>query len=231
MIELEHVSKRYNEGQPNELRAVDDVHLTLPLGQVVVLQGPSGSGKTTLLTLIGGLARPTEGRIRLNGEAVSGLPEHHLAELRRRCFGFVFQRFHLITGLGARDNVMLPAYPLGLPYAELVRRADAVMQRLSIAHRAQARVEQLSGGEMQRVAIARALINGPTVLLADEPTASLDSHLAGQFLDIVAALKAGGTTLVIATHDPRITTAPVVDRVLQMRDGRIEGVADGAPPC
>ena len=227
MIDIEHVTKRYHEGQPNEVVAVRDLSLALPMGRVSVLQGPSGSGKTTLLSLIGGVARPTEGRIRLNGEPISGLPEHHLAEVRRRCFGIVFQRFNLISGLSALDNVMLPAYPLGLPHRELVARAQAVMARLSIQHRARTGVELLSGGEMQRVAIARALINGPTVLIADEPTASLDTRLAGQFLDIVAGLAAEGTTIVIATHDPRIIEAPVVGKVVRMVDGQIVD----ADPC
>jgi putative ABC transport system ATP-binding protein len=231
MIELEHVTKRFHEGQPNELTAVREVSLTLPLGQVSVLQGPSGSGKTTLLTLIGCVARPTEGRIRLSGEQLSGLPEHHLAEVRRRCFGIVFQRFNLIQGLSALDNVMLPAYPLGLPHRILVERAHAVMQRLSIAHRADAPVELLSGGEMQRVAIARALINAPTVLIADEPTASLDSRLAAQFLDIVAGLKAEGTTLIIASHDPRVIEAQVVDRVVRMMDGQLEAPMQQGTAC
>ena len=231
MIELEHVTKRFHEGQPNELVAVRDVTLTLPLGQVSVLQGPSGSGKTTLLTLIGCVARPTEGRIRLNGEPLSGLPEHHLAQVRRRCFGIVFQRFNLIPGLSALDNVMLPAYPLGLPHRMLTDRAHNVMQRLSIDHRASARVELLSGGEMQRVAIARALINSPPVLIADEPTASLDSHLAAQFLEIVAQLKAEGTTLIIASHDPRVVESPQVDRVVRMVDGRTDSAVQEPSGC
>ncbi|WP_374408694.1 ABC transporter ATP-binding protein [Hydrogenophaga sp.] len=225
MIELDNVTKRYHEGQPNELVAVRNVSLTLPLGQVTVLQGASGSGKTTLLTLIGCVARPTEGRIRFNGDMLSALPEHHMAEMRRRRFGFVFQRFNLINGLSALDNVMLPAYPMGLPHRVLLERAQTVMERLSIGHRAGTRVELLSGGEMQRVAIARALVNAPPVLIADEPTASLDSHLTGQFLDIVARLKADGTTLIIASHDPRVFDSPVVDRVVHMADGQVLGDA------
>lgn len=225
MIELEHVGKRYHEGLPHALWAVRDVSLTLPAHQVIVLQGASGSGKTTLLTLIACMARPTEGRIRLDGELISALPEHHMAEMRRRRFGFVFQRFNLITGLSALDNVMLPAYPLGLPRRRLIERARAVLERMAIAHRAGSRVEMLSGGEMQRVAIARALINDPAILIADEPTASLDGPLTQQWLDIVATLKAQGTTLLIASHDPRVFDAPVVDRVVRMADGRVLGAA------
>ncbi len=227
MIQLDHVTKRFHEGQPNEVVAVHDVSLTLARGCVSVLEGPSGSGKTTLLTLIGCAARPTEGRVRLAGELLSSMPEHHLARARRQHFGFVFQRFNLIPGMTALQNVMVPAYPKGLPYRKLVDRANEVMQRLSIDHRVGTRVELLSGGEMQRVAIARALINDPPILIADEPTANLDSALAAQFLDILAALKPVGKTIVIATHDRRIIDSPVVDRVVGMIDGRLRGPA----PC
>ena len=229
MIELTQVSKRFHEGQPNEVVAVRDVSLRLQPGGVTVLQGPSGSGKTTLLTLIGCLARPTEGRVRLQGRLLSGLPEAHLAQVRRQTFGFVFQRFNLIQGLSTLDNVMLPAYPMGPPHAELVGRARAVLAELGLAAREATRVELLSGGEMQRTAIARALINDPAIVIADEPTANLDSALTQQFLDIVATLKARGKTLILSSHDPRITGAPVVDRVVQMADGRVLEHGGAAP--
>ncbi|MDP1899039.1 MAG: ABC transporter ATP-binding protein [Rubrivivax sp.] len=223
MLELTQVTKLYNEGQPNELAAVREVSLTIATGEVTVLEGPSGSGKTTLLTLIGCLARPTHGRVVLDGRPLSGLPEPHLAQVRRQTFGFAFQRFNLITGLSALHNVMLPAYPLGLPHAQLVARAREVMARLGIAHREATRVELLSGGEMQRTAIARALINDPAIVIADEPTANLDSQLATQFLEIMATLKARGKTIVMSSHDPRITRAALVDRVVTLADGRVVG--------
>jgi putative ABC transport system ATP-binding protein len=219
MLELTHVTKLYHEGQPNEVAAVRGVSLCLPLGKVTVLEGPSGSGKTSLLTLMGCLARPTSGRVVLQGEVLSGLPEQHLAQVRRKTFGFAFQRFNLLPGMSVLNNVMLPAYPLGLPYAELVARAQAVLVQLGIAHRAAFPVELLSGGEMQRTAIARALVNDPAIVIADEPTANLDAALTAQFLDIVAALKAGGKTVILSSHDPRITRAPVMDRVVAMADG------------
>ena len=219
MLELIEVTKLYHEGQPNEVAAVRDVNLCLQLGKVTVLEGPSGSGKTSLLTLMGCLARPTSGRVVLQGEVLSGLPEQHLAQVRRKTFGFAFQRFNLLPGLSVLNNVMLPAYPLGLPYAELVARAQAVLVQLGIAHRAAFAVELLSGGEMQRTAIARALVNDPAIVIADEPTANLDAALTAQFLDIVAALKAGGKTVILSSHDPRITRASVVDRVVAMADG------------
>ncbi len=221
MLELTKVTKLYHEGQPNQVAAVSEVDLDLHLGAVTVLEGPSGSGKTSLLTLIGCLARPTSGRVVLNGEALSGLPEQHLAQVRRKTFGFAFQRFNLIAGLSVLHNVMLPAYPLGLPYAVLVARAQDVMAQLDIGHRSAFKVELLSGGEMQRTAIARALINDPAIVIADEPTANLDAALTAQFLDIVVQLKANGKTVVMSSHDPRITRSAVVDRVVNMADGRI----------
>ncbi len=225
MLELTQVTKLYHEGQPNQLAAVSEVDLCLQMGAVTVLEGPSGSGKTSLLTLIGCLARPTSGRVALHGEALSGLPEQHLAQVRRKTFGFAFQRFNLIPGLSVLDNVMLPAYPLGLPYAKLVARAQGVMAQLGIGHRATFKVELLSGGEMQRTAIARALINDPAIVIADEPTANLDAALTTQFLDILASLKASGKTIIMSSHDPRITRSAVVDRVVTLADGRIVGAA------
>ena len=220
-IELAGLGKVYHEGEPNAFTALSDIDLVIDSGRITVLQGPSGSGKTTLLTLAGCLARPTSGRVRLDGEVVSGLPERFTAELRRKRFGFVFQQFNLIAGLSVRDNVMLPAYPTGIGQRALVARADALLARLDLARRAHARVESLSGGEQQRVAIARALINDPPVFIADEPTANLDSALSAAFLDVVAALRAEGRTVVLSSHDPRICASPLIDRVVRLADGRV----------
>jgi putative ABC transport system ATP-binding protein len=220
-IELAGIGKVYHEGEPNAFTALSDIDLVIDSGRITVLQGPSGSGKTTLLTLAGCLARPTSGRVRLDGEVVSGLPERFTAELRRKRFGFVFQQFNLIAGLSVRDNVMLPAYPTGIGQRALVARADVLLARLDLARRAHARVESLSGGEQQRVAIARALINDPPVFIADEPTANLDSALSAAFLDVVAALRAEGRTVVLSSHDPRICASPLIDRVVRLADGRV----------
>ncbi|MDD5364876.1 MAG: ABC transporter ATP-binding protein [Gallionellaceae bacterium] len=224
MIELAAVTKTFNAGRPNEYQALRGVDLAIEAGRVTALRGPSGSGKTTLLTLIGCLARPSSGRVRLAGEDISALPERFLAELRLRRFGFVFQRFNLIPGLSALDNILLPAYPLGLPYHELRARADTLMASLEIDHRAATRVDWLSGGEVQRVAIARALINDPPVIIADEPTAHLDSRLSLEFLALLGRLKEAGKTVVIASHDPLVFETGLPDRVADLRDGRIVGV-------
>lgn len=223
MIELTGITKIYDETRPNRVEALRGVDLVLADRALTVLHGPSGSGKTTLLTLIGCLARPTVGRVRLDGEIVSGLPERFLTEVRRRTFGFVFQKFNLIRGLTALDNVMLPAYPLGLPHAELRTRALELLDHFGLLGRVGLAVENLSGGEAQRVAIARALINDPAVIVADEPTANLDGARVEQFLAIAAELKARGKTVIVTSHDPRIIEAAIVDRRVGMADGRIVG--------
>ncbi|WP_333822322.1 ABC transporter ATP-binding protein [Pinisolibacter sp.] len=221
MIELTGVTKVYDQDKPTRVDAVRGVDLTIDDGRVTVLAGPSGSGKTTLLTVIGCLARPTTGRVTIDGDLVSGLPERFLTEVRRKTFGFVFQRFNLIRGMSALDNVMLPAYPTGIAHAALRDRALALLDHFGLADRSRAVVETLSGGESQRVAIARALINDPAVVIADEPTASLDGARVEQFLTIAADLKAQGKTVLITSHDPRITRAALVDRLVAMADGRI----------
>ena len=221
MIELNDIHKAFNQGQSNEYWALNGVSLTIAGRQVTALSGPSGSGKTTLLTLLGCLARPTRGRVRLREQDVSGLPERFLTDIRRRTFGFVFQQFNLVRGLSALDNVMLPAYPLGLPYGQLREKAENQLAGLDLGHRRGARVEWLSGGEQQRVAIARALINDPEVIIADEPTANLDTALSRQFLDILGRLVAEGRTVILTSHDPLVVESSVVDRVVRLRDGQL----------
>jgi len=221
MIELVDVRKAFNQGQHNELWAVRGITLNLDGSRAAVLRGPSGSGKTTLLTLIGCLARPTSGRVRLQGRDVSGMTERFLTGLRRQTFGFVFQQFNLVRGLTVEENVMLPAYPLGTPRPELRRRVGALLEALDLASHAQARAEWLSGGQAQRAAIARALVNDPAVVLADEPTANLDTELSRRFLDIVRDLKGQGKTLIMTSHDPLLCQAAEVDRVIDMRDGHL----------
>lgn len=226
MLELANIRKVFNQGQHNEYWALKGIDLDIPPARVSVLKGPSGSGKTTLLTILGGLARPTEGRVRLNGEDISGLPERFLTEIRRRTFGFIFQQFNLIRGLSAIENIILPGYPGGTPRAQLLARAEALLADLQLAHRRDARVEWLSGGEQQRVAICRALINDPAVLVADEPTANLDSTLSTEFLVILHRLAESGRTVILTSHDPLVVESAVVDRVYSLRDGQLIEVVD-----
>ena len=226
MLELANIRKVFNQGQHNEYWALKGIDLEIPPARVSVLKGPSGSGKTTLLTILGCLARPTEGRVRLNGEDISGLPERFLTEIRRRTFGFIFQQFNLIRGLSAVENIILPGYPGGTPRAQLLARAEALLADLQLAHRRDAKVEWLSGGEQQRVAICRALINDPEVLVADEPTANLDSTLSAEFLAILRRLAEAGRTVILTSHDPLVVESEVVDRVYSLRDGQLIEVVD-----
>lgn len=242
MIQLLDIKKGFNLGKANEFIAVNGVTLSLEPNRITVLKGPSGSGKTTLLSLIGCMARPTSGRIYLQGFSlalsglpetgdnslleVTSLPERFLTEIRRRTFGFIFQQFHLIKGITVLENVMLPSYPLGEKHGSVKKRAMDLLDLFNLANRASARVEWLSGGEAQRVAIARALMNDPPVIIADEPTAHLDSKLSREFMTIMADLKGQGKTGIIASHDPLVFEAPMVDRVIAIRDGRIDGAPE-----
>lgn len=221
MIQLLDIKKVFNTGKPNEFTAIHGITLSIHPHQTTVFKGPSGSGKTTLLSLIGCMARPTSGRIILFNREMTSLPERFLNDIRRKTFGFIFQQFHLIKGLTTIENVMAPAYPGGEKYASLKRRAGQLLELLGLSSKASSRVEWLSGGEAQRVTIARALINNPAAIIADEPTAHLDTKLSMELMEIMKNLKAEGKTLLIASHDPIVHESEIVDRVIEMRDGRI----------
>jgi putative ABC transport system ATP-binding protein len=223
MIRLQEARKVYNQGKPNEYVALDSVSLEIEAVKLTVIKGPSGSGKTTLLSLIGCMARPSSGRIFLEDREVTSLPERFLTDIRRRTFGFIFQHFNLIHGLSALENVMIPAYPSGERFIPLRRRALELLDLFGVRHRAKEKVECLSGGEAQRVSIARALINDPPVVIADEPTAHLDSRLSLEFMDIMGRLKERPKTILIASHDPIVSDSAAVDRLFEIRDGRIGG--------
>lgn len=221
MIDVKNVTKVFNRDRPDELRALRDVSLRLNGCRATVLRGPSGSGKTTLLSLIGCMARPTAGRIFIRGKEVSSLPERFLTEVRRKTFGFIFQQLNLIRGITALENIMLPGYPTGKDFHELRKSALDLLAMLSISHRARAKIEYLSGGEAQRVAIARALINNPDFVIADEPTAHLDTKLSLDFMDTMESLKRSGKIILFASHDPLVCDSRIVDRVVEIRDGTI----------
>jgi putative ABC transport system ATP-binding protein len=224
MIELVSVRKVFNAGQPNEFVAVDGVSLVIDTERTTVLRGPSGSGKTTLLSLIGCMARPTSGRIRLHDREITSLPERFLTGIRQNTFGFIFQQCNLIKGITALENVMLPAYPSGEKHAALKNRAMDLLDTFKILRKAQSKVDWLSGGEAQRVAIARALINNPSIIIADEPTANLDTKLSREFMEIMGRLKNEGKTILFASHDPIVYESDLADRVVDLRDGRVDGV-------
>ncbi|MCP3869633.1 MAG: ABC transporter ATP-binding protein [Gammaproteobacteria bacterium] len=209
----------------DELTALEAVSLSIDNGEVAVLTGPSGSGKTSLLSLIGCMARPTQGKIFVDGKDVVKLPERFLTNIRRQRFGFIFQQFHLIRELSVLNNILLPLFPLQIGPRLMQDKAVPILEQLKIAEKKQLQVKKLSGGEQQRVAIARALINDPQIIIADEPTAHLDSKLAQEFMDILAVLNREGKTIIIASHDPFIHNHRLVNKTISMRDGRIEGIA------
>jgi len=227
MITLDKVGKVYHPAPGEQVVAIDEVSLEIQSGGVTVLLGPSGSGKTSLLSLIGCMARPTRGVVRLKERDISRLPERFLTEVRRQTFGFIFQHFQLIPNLSILDNILVPLIPLPNGFAEMRQRAEAVMAPLGLLPKQHRKTNMLSGGEQQRVAIARALINEPEVIIADEPTAHLDSHLSAELLTVFSELNAEGKTLVIATHDPLVAEHGSVTQLVEMRDGLV--VKESAP--
>lgn len=226
MIRLQDIRKVFNANKPNEFVAIDHINLSIDFQRTTALTGPSGSGKTTLLSILGCMARPTSGRITLNEREVTSLPERFLTEIRRQTFGIIFQQFNLIKGLTPLENVMIPAYPKGEKYTLLHKRAMDLLDMLNLAGKATSKVEWLSGGEAQRTAIARALINNPSIIIADEPTAHLDTRLSREFMEIMRRLKKDGKTILIASHDPMVYESDVIDRVIEMRDGKIVSSGD-----
>ena len=222
MIELVNVKKVFNAGNPSEFSALNNVSLIIEENQVTVLKGPSGSGKTTLLSIVGCMSRPSAGRVKLQGREITSLPERFLTDIRRKTFGFIFQQPNLIKGISVLDNVMLPAYPLGEKRSHLKIKAMQGLAELNIGNKAASKVEWLSGGEAQRAAIVRALINDPHIIIADEPTAHLDTKLSYRFMEIIEKFKAEGKTVIITSHDPLVYESSMVDTVINLRDGQIE---------
>jgi ABC-type lipoprotein export system ATPase subunit len=221
LIHAEGLARRYQMGKTdvNALRSVD---LTILPGEFVALVGPSGSGKSTLLHLIGGLVRPTAGSITVNGLELGRSSDHQLVRYRRDTLGFVFQNFNLLPIKRAWENVAVPLMLAGIPLAQRKARALTILGQLGLAHRAEHRPSELSGGEQQRVAIARALANRPRLLLADEPTGNLDSHTGAEIMALLQNLvRDEGLTLLLVTHDPGIAT--YADRTITLRDGMIVG--------
>ncbi len=215
------VHKRYRDGS-RTIEAVAGVTLDVARGALVVLRGPSGSGKTTLLGILGAMIAPTKGKVSVLGKDITHLRDRHRTALRRERIGFVFQELSLIERMSVRENVLLPLVPLGGARAEHTRRAEELLARFGLKERIESRPERLSGGEKQRAAIARALILGPPILLLDEPTAHLDSATAAGVVDLLSELSGEGTTIVAATHDPRLFEDPRVARVIAMRDGMLD---------
>jgi putative ABC transport system ATP-binding protein len=229
-LTLREVAKRYVLDDDQEVVAADQVSLDVSPGELVAITGPSGSGKSTLLQLIGGLDRADGGTIQVDDREVTALRGDDLAAHRQQT-GFVFQRFNLLPALGARDNVLAPTIPFRVGF-DRATRADELLAAVGLAGRESSLPSRMSGGQQQRVAIARALVWEPGLLLADEPTGSLDSATSAAVVDLIVELRrTRGTTILIATHDPQV--AARCDRLIRLQDGRVtddlDVCVDGEP--
>jgi len=219
VLQAEHLVKTFGSGR-TEVRAVDDVSLNISKGELVLVMGPSGSGKTTLLSMVGGLLRPTSGKILIEGTDIAALSETELPRVRARSVGFVFQSFNLLEALTVEENILFPAQLVPGDVAQARARASNLIQRLDLGARRKSFPRTLSGGEKQRVAIARALINAPPLILADEPTGNLDSVKGQEVMMILHDVaRDEGRSVILVTHDPRVED--VADRVLWLEDGAL----------
>ena len=219
LITFDKISKRYTNGA-DCVAALQDFSTAIAEHSFVGIMGPSGSGKSTLLSLLGGLCKPSSGRLIIDDIEVYTLGNEKLADFRREYLGFIFQSHNLIPYLTALENVMLPLAVTPLSGAEKKQRASAMLERVGLQGRMLHLPQQLSGGEQERVAIARALVNNPPLLLADEPTGSLDSSTSAQIMELLAELHREGQTIVMVTHDP--SNQDWFERTLYLRDGRLD---------
>jgi putative ABC transport system ATP-binding protein len=221
LFETRALCKYYHAGSRSEVRALDDVSLSIERGSLTVVSGPSGSGKTTLLALLGALERPTRGQILFEGANLSDCSGMELARVRRR-LGFVFQDFALIPNLSAEENITYPLIPRGIARTERRRRAHELLARFNMEGKLTVRARALSGGEQQRVAIARALAGQPEAVLADEPTSNLDPKMGQALLAIFQQLHAEGKTVILSSHDPQVIA--LATHVHELEEGKLKNV-------
>lgn len=205
LYELDNVGRDFPDSGGRQRSVLVDVTLRIPRHALTVLAGPSGAGKSTLLSLLGALDRPTRGELQFDGQSLTACSDHALARVRRR-IGFVFQEFRLLPRISVLDNVVYPLIPRGIPARERVARAERWLDRLGMLGRQHDSADCLSGGERQRVALARALAGDPDVVLADEPSSNLDSATGDVVREILHELRRAGRTLIVATHDPALST-------------------------
>ena len=219
LLRVDRVSREFGSGR-TLVQAVADASFATERGEVTLIMGPSGSGKTTLLSMIGGILRPTSGRIVIDGLDITSLRRRELPRVRRELVGFVFQTFNLLARATALHNVELPLIYNGTPSAERIERAKFVLQSVNLGDRMNHKPNELSGGQRQRVAIARALVNKPSIILADEPTGNLDSKTSVEIMALFDRLHDEGNTIILVTHEPDI--ADYAHRIISIRDGSVE---------
>jgi ABC-type lipoprotein export system ATPase subunit len=221
LLEARQVCKYFREGSAAEVRALQDVSVSIAPGSLAVLTGPSGSGKTTLLALLGALERPSRGQVLFAGRDLSGCSDVELARIRRR-MGFIFQNFALIPNLPVWENITYPLIPRGVSRAQRYKRARALLAHFGMPDKLVRRPKELSGGEQQRVAVARALAGQPEVLLADEPTSNLDRAASQVLVSVLQEMHQEGKTLLVSTHDPQVIA--LATRVYELEGGRLKSV-------
>lgn len=218
VIQMENLTKIYDTGKI-QVKALNNINLSVDKNEYVAIMGASGSGKSTLMNIIGCLDRATSGSYILDGEDVSKLNDQQLAEIRNKKIGFVFQSFNLLPRLTALKNVELPMLYAGIPGSKRIQLAEYALERVGLKDRMDHKPNELSGGQNQRVAIARALVNGPSIILADEPTGNLDSKSSIEIMDIFGSLNKEGVTIVMVTHEKEL--AAYTKRNVVFKDGEI----------
>ena len=221
-IIINHLNKIYNPNMPNAFHALKNISLKIHEGEIVMLKGVSGSGKSTLLSLIGGLSKPSDGEILVDGCNIAKLPDMMSSHYRHQSIGFIFQSFNLLEGLSVYQNIFAPLALSPLNEAQIREKIYQAMSLANIEHKKDQHVGTLSGGEKQRCAIARAVVMNPEIILADEPTANLDAENTRVFIDILQKLKALNKTVVMATHDSVFDGLACINRCVYMRDGEIQ---------
>jgi putative ABC transport system ATP-binding protein len=219
LIDIKDCVKSYQMGAETIVRALDGVSVAIEAADYVAIMGPSGSGKSTLMNLIGCLDTPSSGSYQLNGREIAAMTDDELAQIRNKEIGFIFQTFNLLPRADAVQNVELPLVYSGLPRRERRDRAVKALEQVGLGERMHHRPNEMSGGQRQRVAIARALVNGPSILLADEPTGNLDSKTGEEILALMDDLHAKGNTIILVTHEEEL--AQHAARVIRLRDGKI----------
>lgn len=220
IIEIENLYRTFHHAG-NEVPVLKDINLRIKKGECIVLTGVSGSGKTTLLSIIAGLDKPSSGKVLIEGEPISKLPDLFASELRAKKIGMIFQHFNLFEHLTVNENVTIPLIPSGLKMKDIQSKVDASLNLANISHKKEIQTGRLSGGEKQRTAIARALVADPNIILCDEPTANLDRNNSLLFIEILKELHMRGKTIVIATHDPLFSSLDFKSTIIPMLDGKI----------